>query len=858
MGIKSKRISGVKENIRVLFNSWSHEFHLPKRPSKRKPIEVSWPQSVVKTAEGGSTIERPIQIQNQHERILNHPGRNNTSAAVEHAENLPFHNSIDAETESSVPAHAPVTAGFREAGESKVRNSGHGNRASIHGTSIQEWIPEQRTSRRYSAPQITPSVSKLRPLISELRPSPRNPVLNPPSEALPRTHKRTERPRRPKNPVPDSNSLEELLPTRSTLQPDSNNLLSIPAKSAKPRRQFVLPRAIAVKRDSWRYSIDAAVACNNERTQNRYSMPGDGFSNLLQLNEIRDPEALEKIAKLRQDGVSRKNDPRTAEGIRPRGVAFNTYAETRKQIPEPLETTRHFRGPDTMRTNYPTYIAEGSGEIPPPQRDAVDSAQAGAPSKDAELVDAACLSIPLENPGTCPEAPDSRPSTNSSNIRTPRAYCGLSHDIVDRTEVRVLPKETKAEYTERGRGAVFERWIDRDRLLQRRKESKGVERKDEEGVIWRGADILLGKAKYAPGPAIVRDFPVRALKPAPVPPLPNHIEEQSLPPRSARLFKSRHPLPPPPRNSPVESNFSDLLSTSRYPHRMPGSSEYFPPPPSCAIVSHSTSINPDTRSSSRTVTPPMVFSAVSRQPGPWDIPDLRGPPRKTELTSSVAKGLLFKYVRRALHPMHSRNRDRRLAESQLYFTKEPPRNVHINDLKDTVGYALQARNAIHREGFTQELPALNRINLLRLIISKEFLPYPLVCKDIFPTLRLFKYAWPVAEALGLRPFGLLHFMHEEAEIMVFLSTEDDGLYLWSQAWDERVFGARTLIRAATTIDDCEVGILNGLHVLGFEQGGWLKIDGYDDQTIEELNAEAAEEEDLYGYTDWTKGLNVQM
>ena len=66
----------------------------------------------------------------------------------------------------------------------------------------------------------------------------------------------------------------------------------------------------------------------------------------------------------------------------------------------------------------------------------------------------------------------------------------------------------------------------------------------------------------------------------------------------------------------------------------------------------------------------------------------------------------------------------------------------------------------------------------------------------------------------------------------------------------------TVIRAGTTIDNCERGILSGLHVLAFEQGGWLKIEGYDDKTMEELNAET--EEDLYGYVDWTKGLNVQM
>ena len=90
-------------------------------------------------------------------------------------------------------------------------------------------------------------------------------------------------------------------------------------------------------------------------------------------------------------------------------------------------------------------------------------------------------------------------------------------------------------------------------------------------------------------------------------------------------------------------------------------------------------------------------------------------------------------------------------------------------------------------------------------------------------------------------------MHEDVEIIVFLSTEDDSLYLWSHEWDEKLYGTRKLIRAAATIDECDTGILQGLHVLEFEFGGWLKIDGYGpDESVERRAVEGTLEEDIYG------------
>jgi len=857
VGIKSKTITSVKENFRSLLDTLSNEFHFPNRSSKKKVIDVSWPQSVVKTVEFGSPIERPIKIQNQHERILGQQTRVPAAVASEPVENLPSLNNdaaaieqetiaVEVEEATNVTANPANIVSLDEVRDVNVGNAEQGNRASINTTSVQEWMSEPRTSWRQSAPRTKATVSKVRHMKPELRSVPVN-NLRP--DVAQRTPNETAL-----NHIQSQADLSSNPPTQrrssptSTPQTGNNDSPSVHSKRSPPRREFVIPRAIAIKKDSWRYSVDAAVSCNRERTQNRYSMPGDGFSDLLPSNEIRDSDTLEKITKLRQEGLERATNPGDRPGIRGFGSS-KTDAETQQKISELRQTTQHFHGARVRENN----VVEGYGDTPAPPRDPVESSQVDAPSKDSEPVTIPTPSIPPPDSSHPPRTPELRPSTVSSNIRTPKAYVGLTHDIADRVQVQIYPRETKAESTERGRAAVLERWVDRELLRHRRQESKGVERKDEEGVIWRSADILLGKAKYAPGPAIVREFPLQAPKPAPVPRGPNGVG----PSTDSRFYKFPPPrLPRVPQNSPVESDFSDIISTARYPHRMPGSSQRFPPPPSRAIVSYSTSTSPDTQPSSRTVTPGMVNPSSYRQPGPWNIPDLVNHHTTTPISASLAQEVLIKYVRRPLHPIHSQNRDRRLAESQLFFTMEPPLNIYFNDLKDMVGYALEAQKAVQREGFTQEPTTLNRVNFLRLIISKEFLPYPLVCKDIFPTLQLFNCAWPIAEVLGLRPFGLLHFMHEEVEIMVFLSTEDEAMYLWSQEWDDGIFGARTLIRAGTTIDDCERGILNGLHVIRFEQGGWLKIEGYDDKTIEELNAET--EEDLYGYVDWTKGLNVQM
>jgi hypothetical protein len=105
------------------------------------------------------------------------------------------------------------------------------------------------------------------------------------------------------------------------------------------------------------------------------------------------------------------------------------------------------------------------------------------------------------------------------------------------------------------------------------------------------------------------------------------------------------------------------------------------------------------------------------------------------------------------------------------------------------------------------------------------LPFPAVQEDFYDEITHFRRMWPASQDLGLRPLVFLHLIHEPVGITVFLSTEDDALYLWSRDWDEHLFGGTKLIRAGKTIDECEEGIVKGLHAIEFEHGGWLKLDG---------------------------------
>ena len=296
------------------------------------------------------------------------------------------------------------------------------------------------------------------------------------------------------------------------------------------------------------------------------------------------------------------------------------------------------------------------------------------------------------------------------------------------------------------------------------------------------------------------------------------------------------------QNSPVSSCISDFLSTSAYPQRVPEEAQQLPPPPSRAIIPYRKITQPQsTPHPARNRKNTEDF--VERQPGPWDIRDLIYPPKPHPLSAEDAKELLYKFIGRSLHPIHAAQRESRLEQSEMYFSPEPRENEQFNSVMDMLGYIIESYRSVEREEMTVQLTTLNHVYLLRLLVAKEFIPYPVIQKELFERLQLFHRAWPVSGHLGLRPLGMVHFMYEDVDIIVFLSTEDDALYLWSHEWDGALYGRRTLIRAGRTIDDCEIGIIQGLHVLEFENGGWLKIEGYDDENI---GQQVEDDEDIYG------------
>ena len=141
---------------------------------------------------------------------------------------------------------------------------------------------------------------------------------------------------------------------------------------------------------------------------------------------------------------------------------------------------------------------------------------------------------------------------------------------------------------------------------------------------------------------------------------------------------------------------------------------------------------------------------------------------------------------------------------------------------------------------------LNHGNLIHLLDTDELLPYPLIRRNLQEDVQFVMSTWPLARELGLRPVALLRFIHEIAEILVFLPKEDDTLYLWSRGWDASLFPNARLIRAARTIEECELGIAGGLHILDPEQGGWIFFEGASGEVNIGRDA-VQEEEDIYGW-----------
>ena len=829
--MRNRTIGRVKESFRNFLDTISNEFHFPVRVAKQKTFEVSWPQSVVKTVEAGTSIERPVEIQNAHERLIQQGNVAGDPRGVERhgdqqiqlaARGSITNNYGQIETVQLVEGEGNVL------GEEIIPTELDHDRTSIHTTSVQEWMSEPRASWRQSAPRMRAIVSKLRPMKPEIRQLHQNIPTNVPQITQAGTGSPSNQ-----SPVPKRAIIE--LPGNLPSSPHSNP----PPTAETSRSEPLYPRPIAVKRDAWRYSVDAVAACDRERAKNNYSGHGQGFVDLQPMKTITDPTILEKVAKLRRNwnlGKGLRVDSRKTFAHSELGTSADQ--DTRQEVDEFRQRNAYLqrRQSSLDEPNQPGHTTIPAVNRELPFAAAAPSSPANQPYSLANKSSIIPTSTPpVPNPLRTPRH---QPSSLSSNIRTPKSFYPPDYEIVDRVQVHVSPIETKAEMSKRGRGEVLERWT-AERLQERRLEGRGVEAIGNDGGIWRTADVIFGKVKLSDGPPIIREIPprkVRPLHPLPIPTQSNGIDV--FPPASV-LAPVKAPVR---QNSPVNSSSSDLLSTSAYPQRIPEEAQHLPPPPSRAIVPHRNFARPQ----------PIPHPApngkntenfVKRQPGPWDIRDLIYPPKPHPLSAEDAQELLYKFIGRLLYPVHEAQRESRLEQSEMYFSPEQRENEQFNSEMDKLGYIIESYRSVEREGMSVQLTTLNHIYLLRLIVTEEFIPYPVIQKEIYDHLQLFRRAWPVSGHLGLRPLGMAHFMHEDVEIMVFLSTEDDTLYLWSHEWDHALYGRRMLIRAGGTIDDCEIGIVQGLHMLEFENGGWLKIEGYDDECI---GQQVEDDEDIYG------------
>jgi hypothetical protein len=822
----------VKSAFKELFHDVKHEFgRFSGKSAPPKEIEVSWPQNVVKTVEFGEKIDRPVEIHNPHERLAARPstesnGQNKSSNfAASGQRNVTVEDVPEDNATLKLVNHVDniptvSTRRFRTPLPELPSPLGNEKYSSVQTADLAEWISEPRNSWRQSEQRTRAIVSKVRPMKATMRPVvPRaqsetyqdnvdaRTLFTPMNASIPTT---TVNPL-PVN-APGLSSPPRFRAAPQTHQSQPNHASHPPPVSPKivedppKRREFIYPSAIGVNKKAWRYSVQASNACDTERINNRYSLHGEGFSNLHKLIPITDPEILAKMEKIRHIESDNKEQVRPAATY----MRFTRSDEGPRSNPTQHHPGPNYHPPATYQT------ATRLASIPPKPHPLPSEPQPQHPSHDGFFIpQPQSLASPPPLP---PRTPASSTSALSTNIRTPKGLYGPTFSPRNRTQVPVYPIETKAEYSKRGRAPILERWNE-TKLKQRREDSAGIEIVREDGSVWRSADIVLGRIGHDEGvkktllesdwKTINAKGPTVVNQPLNFGPVPGVV--------------------PPTRHS-VLSSFSDLLSISGYPPRPLEDMQRLPPAPSRGVLLYKRASYPPAACDSPLPLQPFIrphrLQYEFRQPGPWDMPDFCYPPKPTPLSSTDALDILYKYVSRPLPPHASTLRNQRLQEAASYFPSTRPENVYFPAITEMVEYITTSYHSISRPQLSGSVTTLNQTNLLRLLVTNEMLPWPTVQEDLYDELVHFRHMWPISQDLGLRPLVFLHLIHEPVGLIVFLSTEDDALYLWSRQWDDGVFGGRRLlIRAGKTIDECEEGITKGLHATEFEHGGWLKIDG---------------------------------
>ena len=585
--------------------------------NEQTTIEVSWPQSVVKTVECGQSIERSVEIRNPHERLLSFQPRIGPRDRTRITTPVVNDGTVAKNASSNATLSATMEHTRKSCAQGRVRDDKY-----------------------------------------------------------------------------------DLLETDNLLIP---NFISQELQSPQ-RNQILFPNPISVKRNAWRYSVDAAEACDRERKKHRYSLYGDGFLHLTERPQITDPTIVAKVEELRkfrnpavdkavearrrvltQEGtlISDNDTLRKVEELRRASVPLETEDFTDEdeddlygRSDEPLQHQGHqgrvthllcqkesvnaqktpylsdrscVRGIRTSSSRQstspsistarnigllssaelatpigarnrsreirgsedeskPAFTPQGTSKCIPPRnarRVTVVSREpsnisCSASSSTARAADRpytldqsstelqtqsesirmpGSASIPMQVPARNPisiQPSGCEVSSRSSNVRTPIAMYNIDHEIGERKPVYVYPKETKEELAKRGRARIQDRWT-YERLNKQREESKDREVLREDGSVWQVADVILGNAIYGEGHQIQQEqdlisrylqFEENFALPS-GPHSPKYIPQRRPPP----IPQHRGPTPPVPnKNSLVPSYFSDLANPS-------GHSEPFPPKP---------------------------------------------------------------------------------------------------------------------------------------------------------------------------------------------------------------------------------------------------------------------------------------
>lgn len=784
------------------------------RTAAERVIDASQPQSIAKTIDHGSTIERHVQPKNIYESTLFQPSDGphlipRVSSNMQRPTKSVINSNIGTNSSADiVPEVANGVVALVLGDGDILRPLASTTRLESANSSVNLSLMTEGTSQSCSSYQQSDPRTEF-PVFKIL---PMKPRLQSSKASGPRADDISWQPLPSEVEQAERSALRS--PVRDCHQPDvdenpEQNILNPPGRTP-PR--YILPHENAVNRDVWRYSVDAVVACNRERMNNHYSMHGDGFRNLLEYKQITDPEVLKKIDEIRQQQKAAGKTSLSSQS------AVKANIPTLKKTEEPLYHNKH-RQLDEWANAVDSKTRTDKPESAPTTNITVSRNARTSPPISLTLEN---LPIPMGHDATIiidrsqPDCVDcvNRSDSMSSIVRTPKQYLRQTDDIPEeRRQAHINPVDKRAQYAVKAREGIKERWTN-SLLAQRRKEAKDFVdlRQDEDEktwTLWKTADAILRKVHFAEGSPILKEH-LSSPQSSPSPLSLDNEQAQG----SEKTLTLKSDQPPSSQNSSTDSSFIDLVYTSLHPQRAGEQSQIFRPPTSHAISGYNEmlkhiSIGPTTSEC---------------QPGPWN--KIR--PTSTA-TTTEAQEILPNHITLSPDPISARHRAERLQESARYFTVKPSVNFRFQTLLEAVEYVVESYRMVNSP---VELTILNRVYILRLLITREFIPYPAVRKELYRNLRNFRSLWPMADSLGLRPLGLVHFIHEAGEILVFLSTEDDALYLWSKDWDGKLFSGRNIIRAGRTLDECENGILELLHAIDFQRGGWLKVKGQ--EKVEDL------------------------